>query len=158
MVNFFYEIIQLPNIFNFFYKRDINEGNMNQLNEPTISQFIYLIPILILSFFVPQVLPTSLCVFPRINRIHLFKFHFFRVTKTGDSSLSPKQLIICLSWVAIYSIRHHHNQLRIVLILYFHLRHLTTSDHFVCGTLSSVRIVLCLQSWSRSQTRVCYVT
>jgi len=31
---------------------------MESLNQPTISQFLYLIPISILSFFVPQVLPT----------------------------------------------------------------------------------------------------
>jgi hypothetical protein len=31
---------------------------MNRLNQPTISQFICLVPILILSFFVPQILPT----------------------------------------------------------------------------------------------------
>lgn len=98
----------------------------------------------------------SLCICLRVRHIQLLH-NFFRVTKTGDSSPSPRQLIICLSYEAIQSTPYGRSLLRIVLIYSFYLFHLTPSNHSVCGMLSSVRIVPSRQSWSRSQTSMCYI-
>ena len=69
-------------------------------------------------FICASISTNSLRICLRLRHIQLL-YISFRVMRTGDSSPSPKQKIICLCCEAISSIQHDGSLLRIVFILSF---------------------------------------